>query len=42
MLGAVVTENDGAVAEVAMLGDFLDDGGSVIVFPVQGVHIRYS
>ena len=42
MFGSIVAENDGTVAEVAMLGDFLDDGGSVVVFPVERVHIRYS
>ncbi len=42
MFGSVMAKNDGAIAEMVMLGDFLDDGGSVVVFPVQGVHIRYS
>ncbi len=42
MFCAVVAENDGAITEVTVFGDFLDDGGGVVVFPVQGVHIRYS
>ncbi len=42
MFGTVMTEDDGAVAEMFVFGDFFDYGGGVVVFPVEGVHIRYS
>lgn len=39
---SVVAEDDGTVAEVFVFCDFPDNGGSIVVFPVERVNIRYS
>jgi len=42
VLGAVVAENDGAIAQMFMFRYFFDNGICVIVFPIQGIHVRNS
>lgn len=42
MFCPVVAEDDGSIAEIFVFGDFADDRGGIIVFPVEGVHIRYK
>ena len=39
MFGSVVAENDGAIAQMLVIADFVDDRGGIIVLPVQAVHI---
>lgn len=39
VFGSVVAENDGAVAQMLVIADFVDDRDGIIVLPVQAVHI---
>lgn len=39
MFCPVVAEDDGSIAEVFVFGDFADDRGGIIVFPVEGVNV---
>ena len=42
MLGSVVAEDDGAVAQMLVVAHFIDNGRSIVVLPVQAVHVRYT
>lgn len=42
MFGAVVAEDNRAVAEIFMFSDAADNRGGVIVFPVERVTLRYK
>lgn len=39
ILGAVMTENDTAAAQMFVLGHGFDDGIHAVIFPVKGIHV---
>ena len=39
IFGTIMTQNDGAVAQMLVIADFVDDRDGIIVLPVQAVHI---
>ena len=40
VLCAVVAKNDGAVSEMFVVADRLNDGVHAIVFPIEAIHVR--
>lgn len=42
VLGTVVAQDDGAVAQVLMVAYGINDGVYAVVLPVQAVHTRYT
>lgn len=41
VLCAVVAKNDGAVSEMFVIADRLNDGVHAVIFPIETIHVRY-
>ena len=42
VLGSVVAEDDGTVAQVLVVADGIHDGVHAVVLPVEGILVRYT
>lgn len=40
VLCTVVTKNDGAVSEMFVIADRLNDGVHAVIFPIEAIHVR--